>query len=149
MVISLLKQGLEWLDSDMSHKCWVLCYQSSVLWDLCELLEPLILLSFGYSIYEQIWMPLYAIIQACSDHPTYFLLSLYLFHLHYFHMHLISHNYPFFCSYAWTITYCASCESNIGWLFTARKKNLLPRSFWGIRSSQVKDSECWERTKSY
>ncbi|KAJ0986400.1 hypothetical protein J5N97_004756 [Dioscorea zingiberensis] len=47
-----------------------------------------------------------------------------------------------FPGYAWTITYCATCESNIGWLFTARKKNLLPRSFWGIRSSQVKDGEC-------
>ncbi|XP_039116134.1 uncharacterized protein LOC120251613 [Dioscorea cayenensis subsp. rotundata] len=50
--------------------------------------------------------------------------------------------HSWFPGYAWTITYCASCESNIGWLFTARKKNLLPRSFWGIRSSQVKDSEC-------
>lgn len=47
--------------------------------------------------------------------------------------------HSWFPGYAWTITNCATCESNMGWLFTATKKNLLPRSFWGIRSSQVTD----------
>ncbi|KAJ6838773.1 uncharacterized protein M6B38_319445 [Iris pallida] len=47
--------------------------------------------------------------------------------------------HSWFPGYAWTITNCAVCESNMGWLFTATKKNLLPRSFWGIRSSQVAD----------
>ncbi|KAK1265804.1 hypothetical protein QJS04_geneDACA002637 [Acorus gramineus] len=42
--------------------------------------------------------------------------------------------------YAWTVTNCAVCETNMGWLFTATKKGLLPRLFWGIRSSQVADT---------
>ncbi|KAG5244234.1 ATP-dependent protease La domain-containing family protein [Salix suchowensis] len=32
-----------------------------------------------------------------------------------------------------------SCETQMGWLFTATKKKLKPQSFWGIRSSQVGD----------
>ncbi|XP_010915397.1 uncharacterized protein [Elaeis guineensis] len=47
--------------------------------------------------------------------------------------------HSWFPGYAWTITNCAVCESNMGWLFTATKRNLLPKSFWGIRSSQVTD----------
>lgn len=47
--------------------------------------------------------------------------------------------HSWFPGYAWTITNCAVCETNMGWLFTATKKNLLPKSFWGIRSSQVAD----------
>jgi cereblon len=43
------------------------------------------------------------------------------------------------CRYSWTIANCAACESHIGWLFRATKKNLRPRSFWGIRSSQIAD----------
>lgn len=46
--------------------------------------------------------------------------------------------HSWFPGYAWTIANCATCESNMGWLFRATK-NLLPRSFWGIRSSQVSD----------
>lgn len=42
--------------------------------------------------------------------------------------------------YAWTIVNCATCESNMGWLFTATNKRLQPRSFWGIRSSQLADN---------
>lgn len=44
-----------------------------------------------------------------------------------------------FPGYTWTIALCAACESNIGWLFRAEKTNLLPKSFWGLRSSQVSD----------
>ncbi|XP_073007574.1 uncharacterized protein [Typha latifolia] len=47
--------------------------------------------------------------------------------------------HSWFPGYAWTVTNCAICESNMGWLFTATRKNLLPKSFWGIRSSQVAD----------
>ncbi|KAJ0030553.1 hypothetical protein Pint_12869 [Pistacia integerrima] len=44
-----------------------------------------------------------------------------------------------FCRYAWTIASCGACETHMGWLFTATKKSLKPKSFWGIRSSQVAD----------
>lgn len=47
--------------------------------------------------------------------------------------------YSWFPGYAWTIAYCATCEYQMGWLFTATNKKLKPRSFWGIRSSQVAD----------
>lgn len=50
--------------------------------------------------------------------------------------------HSWFPGYAWTITNCAVCESNMGWLFTAAKKNLQPKSFWGIRGSQVVDDTC-------
>jgi cereblon len=47
--------------------------------------------------------------------------------------------HSWFPGYSWTIANCAACESHIGWLFRATKKNLQPRSFWGIRSSQIAD----------
>ncbi|KAJ8539617.1 hypothetical protein K7X08_013869 [Anisodus acutangulus] len=47
--------------------------------------------------------------------------------------------YSWFPGYAWSIAECATCETQLGWLFTATKKKLKPRSFWGIRSSQVVD----------
>ncbi|RCV27306.1 hypothetical protein SETIT_5G314400v2 [Setaria italica] len=47
--------------------------------------------------------------------------------------------YSWFPGYAWTIALCAACESNIGWLFRADKKNLHPKSFWAIRTTQVSD----------
>ncbi|XP_008220116.1 PREDICTED: protein cereblon [Prunus mume] len=47
--------------------------------------------------------------------------------------------YSWFPGYAWTITNCATCETHMGWLFTATNKNLKPRLFWGVRSSQVSD----------
>ncbi|KAL8259550.1 hypothetical protein R6Q59_027503 [Mikania micrantha] len=50
-----------------------------------------------------------------------------------------SEEYSWFPGYAWTIAYCATCEYQMGWLFTATNKKLKPRSFWGIRSSQVAD----------
>ncbi|KAK3165409.1 hypothetical protein QOZ80_1AG0032810 [Eleusine coracana subsp. coracana] len=45
--------------------------------------------------------------------------------------------YSLFPGYTWTIALCSSCESNIGWMFTSDKKNLHPKSFWAIRTSQV------------
>ncbi|KAJ1263713.1 hypothetical protein BS78_09G207200 [Paspalum vaginatum] len=50
-----------------------------------------------------------------------------------------SNVHSWFPGYSWTIAECAACESHIGWLFRATKKNLRPRSFWGIRSSQIAD----------
>ncbi|XP_074573756.1 uncharacterized protein LOC141830172 isoform X2 [Curcuma longa] len=47
--------------------------------------------------------------------------------------------HSWFPGYAWSIANCGSCFSNIGWQFTATKKNLLPKSFWGIRSAAVVD----------
>ncbi|KAK9102316.1 hypothetical protein Sjap_019570 [Stephania japonica] len=47
--------------------------------------------------------------------------------------------YSWFPGYAWTIATCATCEYQLGWLFTARNKKLRPKSFWAIRSSQVAD----------
>ncbi|GJM93169.1 hypothetical protein PR202_ga09700 [Eleusine coracana subsp. coracana] len=47
--------------------------------------------------------------------------------------------YSLFPGYTWTIALCSSCESNIGWMFTSDKKNLHPKSFWAIRTSQVSD----------
>ncbi|RLN21955.1 hypothetical protein C2845_PM07G22660 [Panicum miliaceum] len=46
--------------------------------------------------------------------------------------------YTWFPGYTWTIALSAACESNIGWLFRA-DKNLHPKSFWGIRNSQISD----------
>ncbi|KAM7258239.1 hypothetical protein ACFE04_013980 [Oxalis oulophora] len=43
--------------------------------------------------------------------------------------------------YAWTIATCTTCEIQMGWLFSATNKKLKPRSFWGIRSSQVADEK--------
>ncbi|KAI4316084.1 hypothetical protein L6164_024100 [Bauhinia variegata] len=45
--------------------------------------------------------------------------------------------FSWFPGYAWTITNCAACETQMGWLFTATNRKLKPGSFWGIRSSQV------------
>uniref|UniRef100_J3L3Z0 CULT domain-containing protein n=1 Tax=Oryza brachyantha TaxID=4533 RepID=J3L3Z0_ORYBR len=44
-----------------------------------------------------------------------------------------------FPGYTWTIALCAAYESNIGWLFRADKTNLLPKSLWGLRDSQISD----------
>ncbi|WOK95706.1 hypothetical protein Cni_G04413 [Canna indica] len=47
--------------------------------------------------------------------------------------------HSWFPGYAWTIADCGTCHANMGWLFTATKRNLLPKSFWGIRSAAVVD----------
>ncbi|CAN6906118.1 unnamed protein product [Brassica oleracea] len=44
-----------------------------------------------------------------------------------------------FPGYAWTIANCATCETQLGWLFTATSNKLKPSSFWAVRSSQVAD----------
>ncbi|XP_057525036.1 uncharacterized protein LOC130804574 isoform X2 [Amaranthus tricolor] len=47
--------------------------------------------------------------------------------------------FSWFPGYAWTIVNCVTCERHMGWLFTATNKKLKPKSFWGVRSSQVSD----------
>nr|GLL38052.1 protein cereblon [Ipomoea trifida] len=47
--------------------------------------------------------------------------------------------YSWFPGYAWSIAECVTCGVQMGWLFTATNKKLKPRSFWGIRCSQVHD----------
>ncbi|KAK2991814.1 hypothetical protein RJ640_006374 [Escallonia rubra] len=47
--------------------------------------------------------------------------------------------YSWFPGYAWTIAYCGTCRHQLGWRFTATNKKLKPRTFYGIRSSQVAD----------
>jgi cereblon len=44
-----------------------------------------------------------------------------------------------FPGYAWTIANCATCETQLGWHFTATNKKLKPSSFWAVRGSQVAD----------
>ncbi|KAG2295704.1 hypothetical protein Bca52824_042373 [Brassica carinata] len=44
-----------------------------------------------------------------------------------------------FPGYAWTIANCATCETQLGWLFTAANNKFKPSSFWAVRSSQVAD----------
>ncbi|KRH62103.1 hypothetical protein GLYMA_04G086400v4 [Glycine max] len=46
-------------------------------------------------------------------------------------------DYSWFPGYAWTIATCATCKTQMGWLFTARNKQLKPSYFWGIRSCQL------------
>ncbi|KAH9301317.1 hypothetical protein KI387_012900 [Taxus chinensis] len=45
-----------------------------------------------------------------------------------------------FPGYAWTIAHCSVCDSHMGWLFTAVKEGLEPKSFWGVRRSQLADT---------
>ncbi|KAE8718872.1 exosome complex component RRP43-like [Hibiscus syriacus] len=45
--------------------------------------------------------------------------------------------YSWFPGYAWTIINCMTCETQMGWLFTATNKKLKPKSFWGIRGCSV------------
>ena len=40
-------------------------------------------------------------------------------------------------SYAWTILQCKDCHSHMGWMFTAAKKGLSPKKFWGLCRSSV------------
>uniref|UniRef100_A0A803N859 Protein cereblon n=1 Tax=Chenopodium quinoa TaxID=63459 RepID=A0A803N859_CHEQI len=39
--------------------------------------------------------------------------------------------YSWFPGYKWTIANCATCESHMGWLFTAANKKLKPKNFLG------------------
>lgn len=48
--------------------------------------------------------------------------------------------HSWFPGYSWTIAYCNCCESHMGWLFKAIKKNMYPRQFWGVRRSQLAEN---------
>ncbi|MCO5612818.1 hypothetical protein L7F22_067089 [Adiantum nelumboides] len=45
--------------------------------------------------------------------------------------------HSWFPGYSWTVADCNLCESHMGWLFKALKKDLHPRQFWGLRRSQL------------
>ena len=45
-----------------------------------------------------------------------------------------------FNGYAWTIVYCGECGDHLGWLFTAARRELQPRRFYGIRRSAISES---------
>ncbi|BAT78365.1 hypothetical protein LR48_Vigan04g206700 [Vigna angularis] len=49
--------------------------------------------------------------------------------------------YSWFPGYAWTIAICATCKTQMGWLFTARSQKLKPSTFWGIRSCQLAEEK--------
>ena len=41
--------------------------------------------------------------------------------------------HPLSLRYQWTIVYCKQCRDHKGWLFDAVRKNLKPKSFYGLR----------------
>ncbi|KAJ8301385.1 hypothetical protein KUTeg_020372 [Tegillarca granosa] len=45
--------------------------------------------------------------------------------------------HSWFPGYAWTIAQCKSCNSHLGWRFTATKRNLTPEKFYGITRASV------------
>ncbi|CAM6105665.1 unnamed protein product [Calypogeia fissa] len=45
-----------------------------------------------------------------------------------------------FPGYAWTIAHCSYCELHMGWRFTAVKKGMQPKTFWGVRRSQLAET---------
>ncbi|CAG5126153.1 unnamed protein product, partial [Candidula unifasciata] len=51
-----------------------------------------------------------------------------------------STEHSWFPGYAWTIVQCKGCHSHMGWMFTATKKNLSPKKFWGLCRSAIKTS---------
>ncbi|KAL3679706.1 hypothetical protein R1sor_022662 [Riccia sorocarpa] len=48
--------------------------------------------------------------------------------------------HSWFPGYAWTIAHCSQCELHMGWRFTAVKKGLRPKAFWGVRRSQLAEN---------
>lgn len=48
-----------------------------------------------------------------------------------------STQHSWFPGYAWTIVQCKDCNEHMGWMFTATKKNLFPKKFWGLCRSSV------------
>uniref|UniRef100_A0A2C9KJ22 Protein cereblon n=1 Tax=Biomphalaria glabrata TaxID=6526 RepID=A0A2C9KJ22_BIOGL len=46
--------------------------------------------------------------------------------------------HSWFPGYAWTIVQCRGCHSHMGWMFTAAKRNLSPKKFWGLCRSSIK-----------
>uniref|UniRef100_A0A1B0D3S5 Uncharacterized protein n=1 Tax=Phlebotomus papatasi TaxID=29031 RepID=A0A1B0D3S5_PHLPP len=48
-----------------------------------------------------------------------------------------STQFSWFPGYAWKITVCARCQRHLGWQFVAEKKNLRPRSFFGLTQRSI------------
>uniref|UniRef100_A0A182MDL1 Protein cereblon n=1 Tax=Anopheles culicifacies TaxID=139723 RepID=A0A182MDL1_9DIPT len=48
-----------------------------------------------------------------------------------------STNYSWFPGYSWQIIVCANCRQHLGWKFVAEKKNVLPKSFYGLSGTNI------------
>ncbi|XP_053675288.1 protein cereblon [Anopheles nili] len=48
-----------------------------------------------------------------------------------------STNFSWFPGYAWQIIVCANCRQPLGWKFVAEKKNVLPKSFYGLSGTNI------------
>uniref|UniRef100_A0A182SR45 Protein cereblon n=1 Tax=Anopheles maculatus TaxID=74869 RepID=A0A182SR45_9DIPT len=48
-----------------------------------------------------------------------------------------STNYSWFPGYSWQIIVCANCRQHLGWKFVAEKKNVLPKSFYGLTGANI------------
>ncbi|KAH7429506.1 hypothetical protein KP509_09G053000 [Ceratopteris richardii] len=45
--------------------------------------------------------------------------------------------HSWFPGYSWTLAYCRVCNAHMGWHYKAVEEGLQPKSFWGIRRSQL------------
>nr|XP_040224089.2 protein cereblon [Anopheles coluzzii] len=48
-----------------------------------------------------------------------------------------STNFSWFPGYSWQIIVCANCRQHLGWKFVAEKKNVLPKSFYGLSGTNI------------
>uniref|UniRef100_A0A182JW43 Protein cereblon n=1 Tax=Anopheles christyi TaxID=43041 RepID=A0A182JW43_9DIPT len=48
-----------------------------------------------------------------------------------------STNFSWFPGYSWQIIVCANCRQHLGWKFVAEKKNVLPKSFFGLSGTNI------------
>ncbi|XP_035911574.1 protein cereblon homolog [Anopheles stephensi] len=48
-----------------------------------------------------------------------------------------STNFSWFPGYSWQIIVCANCRQHLGWKFVAEKKNVLPKSFYGLTGANI------------
>uniref|UniRef100_A0A182WK39 Protein cereblon n=1 Tax=Anopheles minimus TaxID=112268 RepID=A0A182WK39_9DIPT len=48
-----------------------------------------------------------------------------------------STNFTWFPGYSWQIIVCANCRQYLGWKFVAEKKNVMPKSFYGLSGTNI------------
>uniref|UniRef100_A0A182PJ24 Protein cereblon n=1 Tax=Anopheles epiroticus TaxID=199890 RepID=A0A182PJ24_9DIPT len=48
-----------------------------------------------------------------------------------------STNFSWFPGYSWQIIVCANCRQHLGWKFVAEKRNVLPKSFYGLSGTNI------------
>ena len=49
-----------------------------------------------------------------------------------------STEFSWFPGYAWTIAQCGNCDTHIGWKFTATRRNLTPKKFFGVSGKSIR-----------